>query len=313
MITQQDVNVRTAREITLAHAVDSFLEIEMLACSAQTDKWYRARLRLFVAALGPDKLLDQVTEKDLITWWKSLEKRTESDPPDLSIETMHGYVRAARRLFKWLYDKHITIAELWPVLKLPTLPEQFRKGVNDNDVRALLDAAVDNPRDLALLLFIESTGCRRGGVANLKLSDLNLSEPAPLCRRASVREKGKKTREVMLSQDALKALRAWLLVRKSKTEYVFVDVRPGHDRKLAPGGISQIIDRYKDKLGITGRVSPHQWRHRFCRTLLKRGMPLNIVSQLAGHKSIVVTAKFYGNLLTDELQESFEKYYAPPK
>ena len=308
-----ETTLQTAQEITLGVAVETFLEVEMLACSAQTDKWYRARLRLFITALGSDKLLDQITEKDLITWWKSLEKRTSQDPPSLSVETMHGYVRAARRLFKWLYDKHITVMELWPVLKLPTLPEQFRKGTNDNDVRALLDAVVDNPRDRAILYFIESTGCRRAGVAGLKLSDMNLSEPAPLCRRAIVREKGKKTREVMLSPDALEAMRAWMKVRKSRTDYVFVDVRPGHDRKLAPGGISQVIERYKDKLGITGRVSPHQWRHRYCRTLLKRGMPLNIVSQLAGHKSIVVTAKFYGNLLTDELQESFDRYYQPPK
>ena len=85
-----------AQEITLAHAIDTFLEFEMLGCSAQTALWYRSRLRLFAIALGPETLLDQITNRDLIIWWKSLEIRTEQDPPELSGFTMHGYVRAAQ-------------------------------------------------------------------------------------------------------------------------------------------------------------------------------------------------------------------------
>lgn len=310
----QTIALETAREITLDVAADSFLETELLAASAQTVKWYRARLRLFIAALGPALPLGNITEKDLTHWWKLLEARTLSDPPDLSSETFHGYVRAVRRLFKWAYEKHLTITELWPVLKLPQIPEQQHKGVDDDSVISIIDAArLSSPRDYAILLFIESTGARRGGVASLKLSDLDLSAPEPLCRRVDVHEKGKRMRTVILSSEALEALRAWLAVRRSRTAFVFVDERPGHDSGLKPGGISQIVNRYKVRLGLTGRCSPHQWRHRRARCWLKAGMPLNLTSQLLGHKSILVTAKFYGNLLVDELQVAYDRYYKPPK
>lgn len=312
MITE--TALQTAREITLDIAAASFMKTELLGVSAQTVKWYRARLRLFIAALGPELPLGDITEDDLISWYKTLEARTELDPPDLSVETFHGYVRAVRCLLKWAYEKHLTITELWPVLKLPQIPEQEYKGVDDQDAIALLEVArQSSPRDYAILLFIESTGARRGGVASLKLSDLNLSEPEPFCRRVTVHEKGKRIRTVILSEEALEALRAWLTVRQSRTRFVFIDERPAHDNGLTPGGISEIIRRYKERLGITGRVSPHQWRHRRARCWLKEGMPLKLASQLLGHKTIAVTGKYYGNLLVDDLQTAYDKYYKPPK
>ena len=78
MISQNNILLQTAQEtITLAHAIASFLDTELLACSPQTRKWYRARLRLFSNQLGPDKVLETVTEIDLIAWWRSLEERVE--------------------------------------------------------------------------------------------------------------------------------------------------------------------------------------------------------------------------------------------
>jgi integrase len=46
--------------------------------------------------------------------------------------------------------------------------------------------------------------------------------------------------------------------------------------------------------------------------MLKRRMPLSTVQQLAGHKSIQVTAMIYANLLVDELHDAYDDIYAPP-
>jgi site-specific recombinase XerD len=306
-------DLQTAREITLSEICQTFIDDELLASSHSTQRWYRSRLNLFVEFFGPSRELSSLTKKDLQHWWKTLEARTTPKPPTLSIETFHGYVRAARRLFKWLYEQHLIIDNLGSALKLPKIPERQRKGINDANAKKLIDAMRDHPRDLAIILFMESTGARRGGVASLTLADIDPAAPEPFCRRATVHEKGERVRTVIMSVDALSALRAWLDRRNSNTDFVFVDERPGHDNGLAPGGISQIIKRYKKELGLTGRCSPHQWRHRFCRARLKEGMPLSMVSQLAGHKSITVTATFYGNLLVDELQEAYDHYYKPPE
>jgi integrase len=305
------IALETAREITLGEICQSFIDEELLATSPQTQKWYQCRLGLFLSALGPDRPLSSVEKKDLLAWWRSLDARTRTDPPDLSIETFHGYVRAVRRLFKWLHENHLTIDEIWKSIKLPKLPERTRKGVDDNFVNALIEAARQNPRDLAILLFMESTGARRGGVASLRLDDISPSAPEPYCRRVTVHEKGKRVRQVVMSAEALAALRAWLAVRESGTDFVFTSERSGKDEGLQPGAINQIIARYQKALNIKGRCSPHQWRHRFGRARTMEGMPLGMVSQLMGHSTIVVTAEYYGKLSMDELQTAYDRYYKP--
>lgn len=302
--------LQTAQAITLGNSVSTFIETALLGDSSANVRWYRARLRLFVKALGEDRDLESISERDLIVWYKTLEERTEAEPPTLSVDTFHGYVRAVRRLFKWLYERRVTVTELWPVLKLPTLPEQERKGINDANCTKLVAAAREaSVRDYAILLFIRDSGARRGGVASLKLTDLSIDEPEPHCRRVTVHEKGKRVRKVFLTPEALEALLAWLAVRKSPTQYVFIDERPSkHGCGLKPGAISQMIGRYKEKLGLSGPCSPHQWRHRFARVRLIDGMPLNLVSKMLGHKSVIVTAKYYGNLTVDELQNTYDEH-----
>ncbi|HAE59733.1 MAG TPA: hypothetical protein DCG54_09595 [Anaerolineae bacterium] len=312
--TAIETPIQTAREITLGDAHDAFLDEELIGASAETMRWYKCRLGLFIRAIGPDLKLSDLTKRHLIDWWRALEARTQADPPTLTPDTMHGYVRAARKILSWLYDSHLIVDDLLKYVQLPTLPERQRKGVRDDVVISIIEATAGNLRDRAIILFMESTGARRGGVSSLRLDDLNTTASPPYNRRATVHEKGKKAREVFMSLAAFEALVAYLAIRpKSKSDFVFLDQRPQRQNNgLKPGAINQMIARYKRALGITGTCSPHQWRHRFCRRLLKRRLPLSTAQQLLGHKNINVTASIYGNLLVDELQEAFDATYAPP-
>ena len=306
--------IQTARQITLANAAQTFLYEELLGASRATLKWYECRVGLFVKAIGPDTLLSDINSKMLIDWWRGLESRTQATPRTLTPDSFHGYVRGARRLLQYLYKEHLIAEDFLRYIPLPNLPERQRKGIRDTAVISLLDAATDNIRDRAILMFMEATGCRRGGVATLTLDHIDLDAEEPYCRRAEVNEKGLKSRTVMMSDEAADALRAWLAVRpKSTSPYVFIDERPGrHNNGLLPGAINQIIARYKERLGITGACSPHQWRHRFFRRLLKRRIPLSTVQQIGGHKNVVITGSIYGNLLVDELQQAYDSAYEPP-
>ena len=143
------------------------------------------------------------------------------------------------------------------------------------------------------------------------LSDLNLdSDNERIRRRVTVREKGDKERVVVMTAGALAALLAYLEVRPPcSDEHVFLGQAPGRPWKpITEVGISEILRRYKVRLGISGKTSPHQWRHRWCRKRLQDGMGLKQVSQLAGHEDIAVTAMFYGGFSIDELQDSYDKH-----
>lgn len=284
-------------------AIATFLEIDGMGKSKETKKWYEKRLLVFMRSIG-NQPLDEISEMNLFNWYKKLENSK------LAPDTKHGYIRAIKKLFKFLYTRQIITTNIAQELKLPKLPKRGKKGINDNNVIAILKAAKNKPRDYALILFLESTNARRGGIAGLKISDLAINDPEPLCRRANVHEKGDTDRTVIMSADALQAIKKWLDIRPKKSNYIFTS-RTG--KPLTPDGVSEIIDRYKVKLGLSGNCSPHQWRHRWCRKQIQNHMPLPQVSQLAGHKSIVVTANFYGVFAMDELQEAYDRYYQPPE
>jgi integrase/recombinase XerD len=162
---------------------------------------------------------------------------------------------------------------------------------------------------LALCWFLYSTACRVGGLVGLTLADLDLDRG-----RARVCEKGNKTRSVFLMPEAVEALRAWLPGRAVTAGdpqhalkgqgHVFL----GQRGPLTTSGVYQILKRLAARAGVPAGWNPHNWRHRRLRDLQAAGMPLGLVSQIAGHASVEVTAGIYGWLSPDELQREFGKY-----
>lgn len=323
-LDQKEIGLRTlftegATQVSLSQAIETFLRVELSGKSEQTVIWYRRRLGPFADQVGPDRLLADLMEVDLLEWYEALNRRTKryigsTSRPEiegrLSPDTRHGYVRAVKRFFKWLYSKGILAADISADLKLPRIPRGGRKGIKDEYAEMILAAAQENVRDYALLRFIESTGSRRGGAAHLLLSDLNLDAKSErLRRRVTIREKGENERQVFLTPAALDALLAWLAERPDiPDEHVFLGQQPGRTWKpLTETGITEVVRRYKNRLGILGKTSPHQWRHRWFRKLLNHGMGMKQASQLGGHSSVVITDRFYSDFDSDELQESFDR------
>jgi len=302
MITQETIT--TTDTITIAMAIETFLQIETAGRSPKTKAWYKDKLFNFANQIGgSSRTINTLIELDLFTWYEKLE--TSKIKPD----TKHGYIRAVRKFFKFLHRRDLLSCDLARELRLPRLPKRARKGISDENANKILSAAKQNARDYALISFLESTNARRGGIADLRISNLFLDQPEPLCRRAIIHEKGDIDRTVIMSREAHQALVQWLKMRSHHNDYVFTTAK---GKPLTPAGVSEILDRYREKLKIKEPCSPHQWRHRWCRKRIQDGMPLPQVSQLAGHKSITVTADFYGTFAIDELHQAFDKYYKPP-
>ena len=111
---------------------------------------------------------------------------------------------------------------------------------------------------------------------------------------------------MILSDETITALKSWLNVRVSKSDFVFVSA---DGSPLDVNSISEIIDRYKKRLKICAPCSPHQWRHRWFRRMISAGMPLAQAAQLGGHESTNVTFQFYGQFAIDELQNAYDRFY----
>ncbi len=281
------------RGMSVSRALSSFLLSLEGVKSPATIAWYRQRLAGLEAQLG-QKRIDQVSISDLRSWRASFSQRD-----NFSAWTLHGHVRAARRLFAWLVQEGRLKVSPAKRLELPRLTYEPRKGIEYGDMLKMITAARDSPRDYALVLFLADSACRCGGVASLRVGELELARG-----RATVCEKGSKSRQVFLQQRTCDALRSYLKGRSSGP--VFLNQWTG--RALKPGGIYQVLKRLAICAGVTERWNPHNWRHGAARGMLRRGANLAQVSQILGHSDVSVTVKFYGSFVDDELKAAHTRY-----
>ena len=308
-------------QATLSQALSTFVEIGQVGKSASTVKWYQQKLDNLIDWLGPQTPVISVMRSDLMDYISFLENKKviyegNSSRPQiegsLSIHSIHGSVRIIRHFFKWLNDNEVILDNPAAKIPLPKLPKPAKPGISESDLRKILTAARGNIRDYAILRFLESTGCRLGGVVNLTLDDLNLGEDEPSCRRAMVHEKGDKDRTVFMTPGALDALLDWMEYRGMLgVEFpgVFLSKQPGRDwRPITVSGVYAILKRYAKKTGVKKNWSPHQWRHRFARRLLQQGLGLGQVSQILGHEDVSVTINYYGQFAVGQLQDGYDLY-----
>jgi integrase/recombinase XerD len=275
-------------------------------CSPATILFYRNTLTSLGDYFGKCDIQSIDTDQ-LRTWRSTLVNRHTrwgkgsshpEQPGQLSTYTIHKFVRAARRLFRWLCLENILEVDPAKRLELPELPQCVAKGISPKKRLRLMDAAT-NPRDVAIIMLLSDTACRRGGLAGLRLSDLHLKHRAVLTR-----EKGRggqhKERWLYFKKKTGKAIRAWLKVRPAGLgDSLF---------GLTPDGVYQLLKRLASKADISDDWNPHSFRHATIRNWLAAGMPLPQASQLAGHSSVMVTGDIYGRFNERDLRKAHRKY-----
>lgn len=293
--------------------------------SKATIKFYSNRLPSLIKTLG-DRDISDISLDDLRLWRSKLSKRTvkyegHKYRPEvqggLSPYTINQYVRCARRFFNWLFEDGKLDKNPALRLELPPKPDLPRKGISETDLLKIIAAAKESSvRDLAIVLFLADTGCRVGGLANLKIENIDLDH-----NRATVYEKGKggnaKKRIVFYGDRTAYALSSLITQRPSDEEidqkareYLLLSLIKckGFYKKLSEEGIYRMLKRLAQKWGIEKGFNPHNFRHAAIRGWLANGMPLSLASQLAGHSSVTVTADIYGTANEEELYRAHKHY-----
>lgn len=154
-------------------------------------------------------------------------------------------------------------------------------AMDKEDLQKLLQAA-DNLRDVAIIRFIASTGCRSGETATLKIDSLDLA-------RREARVVGKTgSRTVDFNIETQTALQRWLQEHPNdQSGYVFVGLRSPYI-PITPGTIYQMFRRLAKAAGISGRFNPHAVRHLVGQTWTDE-TNLELTRQKLGHRDISTT------------------------
>lgn len=291
----------------LSEAAELFYTSMIGIKSDKTVTWYKGIIDDLVVFLG-DPDLSQIDLYSLEKFRASLNRPSHSKGSKgkkISTHTIHCHVRAQKRFFKWLYQRHLSDSNPAEFLEKPRLPKQIRKGIKVEAAEKMLDMSRDNCRDYAILLFFRDTGCRAGGVCNLLTDNLDIMH-----NMAVVREKGDKERTVYFTTETALALAMYYSVRENPFQEDNFFLSDTSHEPLTYSGVYQIFKRLADKAKVKTKFSPHQWRHAAARSWIKAGMNLKVVSEILGHRSEKVTGDIYGTLDDEERRELYYKTQA---
>jgi site-specific recombinase XerD len=232
-------------------------------------------------------------------------------------KTQNYYLIALRTFLKFLTRRGITSLPA-DNIELAKVGERSIDVISPIELNRLMDAPnmETNPerraRDKAILELLFSTGLRVAELCSLT-NDLDLQMD-----EFSIRGKGNKVRVVFLSDEAKKAVKEYLALRKDMSDALFVPISdiPNASKKknainkgLDHRTIERIVKRYATLAGITKKVTPHVIRHCFATDLLSNGADIRSVQAMLGHSNIATT-QIYTHVTDKHLRDIHKKFHS---
>ena len=192
--------------------------------------------------------------------------------------TVQSYIRDIRAFFYYLMNNGFTPEYK---IKLPKADKKIKETYTDEALELMRDNCSEL-RDLAMIDLLASTGMRVGEMVLLNREDINFNE-----RSCIVFGKGSSEREVYF--DARTKIHLWqyLNSRTDDDPALFVSLRAPHKR-LEIGGVEFLI-RKLGRIAAIENVHPHRFRRTLATRAIDKGMPIEQVQRLLGHKKIDTT------------------------
>ncbi|MCA9875468.1 MAG: tyrosine-type recombinase/integrase [Anaerolineales bacterium] len=272
--------------------VKFLLYLEAKGDRPRTLETYDQRLRLFSEETGVTEIED-VTAEVIDFWVVGMRRR------GLAKSTVNNRLRDVKTFFKWCVLRgylaaspanHLAIKGRWS--------QTVVKAMDKDDLKLILGTA-DNARDVALIRFMASTGCRSGEVASVKLRDTDLDK----CEAWVTGKTGGRT--VDFNRDTRAVLSAWLNEHPNPgSGFVFVSLRAPYD-PITPGTIYQLFRRLAKTAGVDGRFNPHSVRHLVGQVWTDE-TNLELTRQKLGHRDISTTM-VYANQDRSRLKAATER------
>jgi integrase/recombinase XerD len=244
---------------------------------------------------GGDARCEESTRQDIEGWIEQEQDR------GMKASTVNMRLAALKAFLRFLIERDVLSPELLSKRIMIKMPDVLPRAMDPDDVRQLV-TVLDGVRDRAMILILLRTGMRIGELLATIVEDVNLKD-----RRIEIYEAGKTRvgRVVYLSDDALKALKAWLAVREPHKASLFYATGT-HRHTITYPAVRAMFRKYLNKAGLSHKgYTLHCLRHTCASELLNAGMRLECVQQLLGHSSIEMTRRYAR--LTDKTRE--EEYF----
>ena len=258
--------------------IDAFVSAKRIeGCSEKTLKYYRTTIETMVAST--DKCIRHIQTEDLRSYLTDYQSRNQS-----SRVTIDNIRRILSSFFSWLEDEdYILKSPVRRIHKVKTATN-IKETYTDEDLEKMRDSCTEL-RDLAIIDMLASTGMRIGEMVLLNKADINFNE-----RECVVFGKGDKERIVYFDAWTKIHLQNYIDSRTDDNPALFVTLRSPHER-IKIGGIESRL-RTMGKLLDIQKVHPHKFRRTLATMAIDKGMPIEQLQQLLGHKRIDTTLQY---------------------
>lgn len=258
--------------------IDAFVSAKRIeGCSKKTLKYYRTTIESMVASIN--KGIRHIQTEDLRAYLTDYQSRNQS-----SRVTIDNIRRILSSFFSWLEDEdYILKSPVRRIHKVKTATN-IKETYTDEDLEKMRDSCTEL-RDLAIIDMLASTGMRIGEMVLLSKADINFNE-----RECVVFGKGDKERIVYFDARTKIHLQNYIDSRTDDNPALFITLRSPHER-IKIGGIESRLREMGKKLAIQ-KVHPHKFRRTLATMAIDKGMPIEQLQQLLGHKRIDTTLQY---------------------
>ena len=258
--------------------VELFLSAKRIeGCSEKSLKYYKATINKMLYKLNKD--VKRINTEDVRTYLTQYQERKKA-----SKVTIDNIRRILSSFFSWLEDEDYILKS--PVRRIHKI--KTRTNIKETYSDEALEMMRDNckeVRDLAIIDMLASTGMRVGEMVLLNRNDIDFNE-----RECIVFGKGSKERVVYFDARTKIHLQNYLESRKDNNQALFVSLKSPYKR-LKIGGIESRLREFGRSLGLQ-KVHPHKFRRTLATMAIDKGMPIEQLQQLLGHRKIDTTLQY---------------------
>ncbi|EFM64653.1 phage integrase SAM-like domain protein [Peptostreptococcus stomatis DSM 17678] len=258
--------------------VELFLSAKRIeGCSEKSLKYYKTMIETMLFQLQKD--VKQIVTDDIRTYLTEYQNSKHS-----SRVTIDNIRRILSSFFSWLEDEDYILKS--PVRRIHKVKTgtSVKETYSDEALELMRDSCTEL-RDLAMIDMFASTGMRVGEMVLLNREDINFNE-----RECVVFGKGDKERIVYFDARTKIHLQNYLQSRKDNNPALFVSLQSPHNR-MKIGGIEVRLRNLGNRLGLV-KVHPHKFRRTLATVAIDKGMPIEQVQQLLGHRRIDTTLQY---------------------
>lgn len=264
--------------ISEQNLVELFLAAKRIErCSEKSLKYYESTIMAMLGELH--KEVKQIDTDDIRSYLTEYQARKKS-----SKVTIDNIRRILSSFFSWLEDEDYILKS--PVRRIHKVKTgtNIKETYSDEALELMRDSCTEL-RDLAMIDMLASTGMRVGEMVLLNREDINFNE-----RECVVFGKGDKERIVYFDARTKIHLQNYLQSRTDDDPALFVSLQAPHSR-LSISGIEVRLRQMGKRLGLN-KVHPHKFRRTLATMAIDKGMPIEQLQQLLGHKRIDTTLQY---------------------